>query len=92
MTEAFGSAVMPDKSLADVQAPVIVQLTKGNVVETFAAVLLGVGCGIALLAIAFRVGFRRKATEIGPRRSVQNHDVFDRDPSFYSPLDKDHGD
>ena len=57
--------------------------------STFAAVLLGIGCGIVMLAVTFLIGFRRKATKKGGFRSVQNHDVFDRDPSFYSSLDND---
>lgn len=90
MIEAFGGAVMPRRTNYLLTSKHLSSPTeKSNVVPTFAAVLLGVGCGVVLLAVTFLIAFRRKATKKGGFGTAQNHDVFDRDPSFYSSLDKD---
>lgn len=57
--------------------------------STFAAMLLGVGCGVVVLAVTFLIGFCRKVTKRLGVPLALNHDVFERDPSFYSSLDND---
>ena len=55
---------------------------------TFVAVLVGVVGGIALLAAVLLFAFRRNTTKEKPFRSAKNHDVFEKDPSFYSSYDQ----
>ncbi|MBB4439933.1 MULTISPECIES: hypothetical protein [Rhizobium] len=55
---------------------------------TFIAVLVGVAGGIALLAAVFLFAFRRKTMKEKPVKSSENHDVFEKDPSFYSSYDQ----
>jgi hypothetical protein len=42
---------------------------------------------IALLAAVFLFAFRGKVTNKPTTKSADNHDVFDKDPSFYSSYD-----
>ncbi|MGR9457092.1 hypothetical protein ACU8V1_14090 [Rhizobium leguminosarum] len=54
---------------------------------TIVSVLVGVAAGIALLAAVFLFAFRGKVTNKPTTKSADNHDVFDKDPSFYSSYD-----
>ncbi|MGO4569853.1 hypothetical protein AB4Z52_33690 [Rhizobium sp. 2YAF20] len=55
---------------------------------TFVSVLLGVACGVALLVGVFLFAFRGKSTNRRITKSDDNHEVFEKDPSFYSSYDQ----
>lgn len=55
---------------------------------TFFEVLIGVAVGITLLAAVVVYAFRQKPKKEKPWKTAENYDVFEKDPSYYSSVDK----